>query len=305
MRYLLNNLIEYQKLHPLRFWGAIFAVVFLIIIISFLIYKKANSSKPKTKKGAKRKKSSKQKRKSTFKNNFLWPVFILFFSSLIAGVLYFNYKYNNTNYPENPFISDTGYIFGIDISAYQGKINWKKVQTSKHPIKFIFVRATMGSNGKDRYFKYNWKNIKKYHYVRGAYHYYRPNENSTTQFNNYSSVISNNEKNFIPILDVEKQSFYSKENLRKGVLNWLKLAEEYYGVKPVIYTGLTFYLKNLKGYINDYPLWIAAYSGEHRVKNIDWDFYQFTEKVYVKGIKTNVDGNNFKGSIKDLKALCK
>jgi len=40
---------------------------------------------------------------------------------------------------------------------------------------------------------------------------------------------------FPPILDIEKASPYGAENPRKGVLNWLKLGEEHYKVKPVIY----------------------------------------------------------------------
>ena len=230
---------------------------------------------------------------------------ILFLLIVFVIVLIFYFLSNSFFKPENLSISNSKYIFGIDISSYQGKINWKKMQTSKHPIKFVFIRATMGSDGKDKYFEYNWQNVKKYNYVRGAYHYYRPHENSTTQFNNYSSVVNKNENNFIPILDIEKESIYGKENLKKGILNWLKLAEKKYGVKPVVYTGLTFYLKNLKGYIDNYPLWIAAYSGKHRVKNIKWTFHQFTENVYVKGIKTKVDGNDFIGTPDELKALVK
>jgi GH25 family lysozyme M1 (1,4-beta-N-acetylmuramidase) len=82
------------------------------------------------------------------------------------------------------------------------------------------------------------------------------------------------------------------------------LAEKEYGVKPLIYTGLTFYTHNLTGYVDDYPLWIAAYSGKHRLKNVNWTFHQFTENVTVKGVRTAVDGNDFKGDLEDLKKMC-
>lgn len=59
-------------------------------------------------------------------------------------------------------------------------------------------------------------------------------------------------------------------------------------------------LHYLKEYTNDCPLWIAAYSGKHRVEGVDWAFHQFTEKVIVKDIKTSVDGNDFIGSLEDL-----
>jgi len=205
--------------------------------------------------------------------------------------------------PENTAISNTGYTFGIDVSHYQGKINWGKVKTSSHPIEYVFIRATMGKNRKDHQFLQNWKSAKKHNYVRGAYHYYRPSENSTKQFNNFKSVVKLETGDFIPILDIEKESVFGRKNLRKGILNWLKLAEETYGVKPMIYTGLSFYNHVLKGYVDNYPIWIAAYSGKHRVKNTDWMFHQFTEKVIIKGINEYVDGNDFNGTLEDLKKI--
>jgi GH25 family lysozyme M1 (1,4-beta-N-acetylmuramidase) len=96
----------------------------------------------------------------------------------------------------------------------------------------------MGINGEDRFFEENWEKAKQYNYIRGAYHYYRPNENSLKQFENFKSVVKLDKGDFIPILDIEKESKFGRENLRTGVLNWLKLAEEEYGVKPMIYTSL-------------------------------------------------------------------
>ena len=205
--------------------------------------------------------------------------------------------------PENTTISNTEHTFGIDISHYQGKINWDKVKTSSHPIEFVFIRATMGKNRKDSKYLENWNNAQKHNYVRGAYHYYRPNENSTKQFNNFKSVVRLEPGDFIPILDIEKESIFGRKNLRKGILNWLRLAEEAYGVKPMIYTSLSFYNHILKGYVDNYPIWIAAYSGKHRVKNTDWIFHQFTEKVIVNGIREYVDGNDFNGTLEDLKKM--
>jgi len=209
-----------------------------------------------------------------------------------------------TNRIENLLISRTSYLFGIDVSHYQGKINWPEVQESRHSINYVFIRATMGRNGRDKQFAYNWKQAQAHNYLRGAYHYYRPNESSTAQFRNYRSVVKLKSGDFVPILDVEKESKYGRDNLRKGVLNWLKLAEAEYGVKPVIYTGLKFYQHVLEGYVDDYPLWIAAYSGKRRVRNVDWTFHQFTDKVRVRGINEPVDGNDFVGKLDDLKAMC-
>ena len=201
--------------------------------------------------------------------------------------------------------SSSEHMFGIDISQYQGNINWGELNTSHHPIEYIFVRATCGKNKKDKKFDDNWENVKENGYLRGAYHYYRPNENSTKQFNNFKSVVTLSKGDFPPVLDIEKQSRLGSKKLLEGVLNWLKLAEEHYGVKPILYTGASFYKDYLRGHVDDCTLWIAAYSGESKLKGIDWDFHQFSEEVVIKGVEYSVDGNNFKGSMEDLKGLCK
>ena len=253
-------------------------------------------------------------KKSDTQNMSINYYLIAFFIVAIGGGLSYSYgsktkkpysrEYRHLkNRVENTAISNTGYTFGIDVSHYQGKINWGKVKTSSHPIEYVFIRATMGKNRKDHQFLQNWKSAKKHNYVRGAYHYYRPSENSTKQFNNFKSVVKLETGDFIPILDIEKESVFGRKNLRKGILNWLKLAEETYGVKPMIYTGLSFYNHVLKGYVDNYPIWIAAYSGKHRVKNTDWMFHQFTEKVIIKGINEYVDGNDFNGTLEDLKKI--
>ncbi len=229
---------------------------------------------------------------------------VLFFSGIFIGVLASIILYYSTKQEENLSISDSPYVFGIDISHYQGTINWNELRNSHHPIEYIFIRATMGVDGKDKEFKRNWKEAKSKGFLVGAYHYYRPNENSSQQFANFKSTVHFQSGDFFPVLDIEDLGKYGIDNLRIGVLNWLALAESEYGVKPIVYTGKHFYEQHLKGYIDNYPLWIASYSGKHTVDNIKWDFHQFTDQVRVNGIKTKVDGNDFNGDLNDLKGYC-
>ena len=230
---------------------------------------------------------------------------ILFLGILIIGAISLLINFLSTNDRESYHFGHSKYIFGIDISHYQGKVNWNKLQKSHHPIKYIFIRSTMGDDGIDSRFKENWKNAKEHGYLRGAYHYYRPNENSAKQFKNFSKNTVLKKGDFIPILDVEESSKLGKKNLQTGVLNWLKLAEKKYEVKPMIYSGRKFYEEQLKGVIDkSYPIWIASYSNKKKVKHINWKFHQFTERVKIKGIGGHVDGNDFQGSINDLGKMC-
>jgi len=158
----------------------------------------------------------------------------------------------------------------------------------------------MGINGKDNQFLNNWRKAKHFGYVRGAYHYYRPNENPESQFLNYKKTVRLSKGDFIPILDVEQMGRKGRKRLRQDISIWLKMAEKEYGVKPMVYTGLYFYRSHLKGHLNDYPLWVASYNRKFRIRRLNWTFHQFTDRVRVEGIKVLTDGNDFKGSMEQL-----
>jgi lysozyme len=311
MRSIYYNIIDFKEIHPIRFWILLIGVLLLFIMLVYLLKKGLLKYKKKSIRDIEMShfnpgvKNKSDKNSSGFigKTKALIGVIIgQFIIIIVLCVTFYNSKNSRV---EDPSISSSEYTFGIDVSHYQGIINWNEMRTSRHPIEFVFIRSTMGVNGVDKRFAENWEKAKEHNYVRGAYHYYRPNENSTKQFENYKSQVKIKSGDFIPILDIEKESRSGRKNLKKGVLNWLKLAEKEYGAKPMIYTGLSFYQNILKGSVDGYPLWIAAYSGKRRLKKEKWTFHQFTEKVNVKGISTTVDGNDFKGEIADLKKMCK
>lgn len=304
-----HHLLDYKIIHPIRFWVFAIGLILFLILCVYLVKKIIKRYRRQALLNRSSSSGIDEVQKGIFtsilKNHKLLLGIVvgqvLIIIVLVALVLTYNSP--SAQRMENPSISSSKHLFGIDVSHYQGKINWIEMRTSHHPIEYVFIRATMGIDGKDNRFMENWANANHNNYIRGAYHYYRPNENSAQQFENYAKSVNLINGDFIPILDIEKESKFGRENLRAGVLNWLKLAEEKYGVKPMIYTGLKFYQANLKGHIDGYPLWIAAYSGKHRVVGVDWHFHQFTEKVIVKGIKTSVDGNDFIGSMADLNNL--
>jgi len=231
---------------------------------------------------------------------------------ICIGILYFNYNSIKKAYGE--FLSfkseyfhnyeDENYTFGIDVSHYQETINWDDVRVSKHPIKFVFIRATMGENRKDKEFSNNWKGAKKANFIRGAYHYYDPNQNSTKQAQNFINSVKLHKGDFPPVLDIEELSKFGNLNLHKGLKNWLSIIENNYKVKPIIYTGLKYYQENLKSEFSNYTLWVAAYSrSKKRMNKVDWKFHQFTDKVKVYGIKSYVDGNDYNGTEEELRKI--
>jgi lysozyme len=198
--------------------------------------------------------------------------------------------------------------FGIDVSHYQGKINWDKVAKvqDSFPIYFVFVRATAGSVKVDRKYKKNWRKSKQKGFVRGAYHYYRSNENSILQANNFINTVKLQKGDLPPVLDIEDvPRIQSMENLKIGLRKWLNKVEKHYGMKPIIYSGESFYNDHLYKEFSEYTCWVANYN--FYVENIDkdWSFWQFTDKGSVRGIKEFVDVNIYNGDKEKLLQLVK
>ena len=270
----------------------------------------------------------KPKKKATvFSGKFLRYSIITFFIVLLVGVglhyrnglaYYFGFKSDKIIRAERDAkrISDVrnfqvlekheGKSIGIDVSEYQGKINWSYVDTleKKYPLHYVFIRATVGKDRKDYQFKRNWLGAKENEMIRGAYHYYRPNENSLEQAELFIKTVSLQKGDLPPVLDIEKlPKNQSVANLKLGLKRWLQAVESHYGVKPIIYTGERYYDDFLKEEFSDYLFWIANYNLYREEIAEDWLFWQFTEKASIPGIKGNVDVNIYNGDLQQLRFI--
>ena len=165
-------------------------------------------------------------------------------------------------------------------------------------LQFVFVRATAGKNKVDSKFKNNWKQAKKHQFIRGAYHYYRPNENSIQQAENFIQTVQLEPGDFPPVLDIEQlPKKQSLDSLKVGLKRWLTKVEKHYKVKPIIYSGESYYNDFLKKEFSDYSFWIANYNFWRNEPESHWLLWQFTEKAQVSGIKGAVDLNIFNGNL--------
>lgn len=195
-------------------------------------------------------------------------------------------------------------VVGFDVSQFQGKIKWDLVENvdKSFPLGFVFIRATAGRNKVDSQFKRNWLGAKKKKIIRGAYHYYRPNENSIEQANLFIKTVRLGPGDLPPVLDIEKlPKNQSIDSLKVGLKRWLDKVERHYKVKPIIYTGERYYDDFLKSEFKEYPFWIANYNFFVEDMDDNWLFWQFSEKASIPGIKGNVDLNIYNGTPKMLR----
>ena len=236
---------------------------------------------------------------------------------LFYYAMYFNKfehkKLSNSEFEEeriNRIIGDyADKTFGIDMSHYQRKedIEWDSLSIGNRsiPIKFVVLRGTMGNKSTDKHFDEFWKLAKKHNLIRGAYHFYRADEDPVMQANNFLANVKLESGDLPPILDIEKiPRRKSNEKLIEDLKIWCRIVEETYGEKPIIYTYYHYYKDFLKGHFDDYPLWLANYNDVPQpAPNDDWDFWQFTENGIVYGINTKVDVDIYNGSLWSLKRL--
>lgn len=265
-----------------------------------------------------------RKKASLFSGKLLRVSVILFFIVLFFGIAYhyrnglayyFSFKSNKISFEnaEAKRVSDVrnyqvlkkheGKAIGIDVSQFQGEIDWNLVGNieEKYPIGFVVIRATAGNDKVDGQFKTNWLEAKKKKIIRGAYHYYRPNENSLEQAALFIKTVRLQKGDLPPILDIEKlPKEQSLANLKLGLRRWLNAVEKHYKVKPIIYSGEKYYDDFLKEEFSDYLFWIANYNFYREKMEDHWLFWQFTEKGSISGIKGNVDVNVFNGDLEQL-----
>lgn len=200
-------------------------------------------------------------------------------------------------------------VHGIDVSRYQGRIDWGKVAAMESDdirVSFAFIKATEGMQLVDPYFKRNWRESREHGVLRGAYHYFKPHINGKVQARLYLKTVKHETGDLPPVVDVEEAGRLSPEKFRERLAQCLEVIEEDSGVKPIIYTGLSFYEDYLEGYFEDYPYWIAHYyHSRPRLRNdLEWQFWQHSDKGRVDGIRHKVDFNVFSGEEEALLELC-
>lgn len=198
-------------------------------------------------------------------------------------------------------------IHGIDVSKYQSVIAWeevKKMQVKQIQMGFAFIKATQGTSSTDPQFHRNWKKAKAAGMPRGAYHFFIASADGTVQANNFFNEVTLEDGDLPPVLDVEQLNGTTPEHLRTEVHEWLVLAEAHYGVKPIIYTNVDFYIRNLGKDFDDYPLWAAHYyqPGQPRISR-PWTFWQHSDQGHVNGIVGKVDFNVFNGDSMEFSKL--
>jgi lysozyme len=254
------------------------------------------------------------KRKSKKNSEKKWFIIIPCILIASAVIAYFSYKFLNieqakfVRYPAFGIdIPDSYEIHGIDVSKYQSFIDWpsvKEMKVNNIHISFAFIKATEGLGNVDKQFKRNWQKAAEAGVTRGAYHFFLATKSGKIQAKNFISTVKIKPGDLPPVLDIEQLYGVKPEKMRKEVQDWLTVVEDYYKVKPILYTYVNFYSRYLQGQFDEYPLWAAHYLEKEKPRiNRHWLFWQHNERGRVNGITKPVDFNVFNGDLSDFENM--
>ena len=197
---------------------------------------------------------------------------------------------------------------GIDVSHYQGAIDWPSVAAAGK--RFAIMKVTEGQTYVDPGYATNHAGARATGLPVSAYHFARP---MTTRgdavvqadwFVNNAALLPGD---LVPALDLEQTGGLSVSDLQAWVGAWLGEVTAKLGVRPMIYASPSFWTSSMgdttmfadQGYS---VLWIAHWGtssptlpaanwGGH-----GWTFWQYTSTGSVAGISGNVDLDRYNGS---------
>jgi len=195
---------------------------------------------------------------------------------------------------------------GIDVSYWQGEINWSQV--ANDGVDFAFVRLGDGLFF-DPEFHDNWQSAKAEGIVVGAYQYFRPGTDPEDQANLLLQEMGALQAGDLPpVLDVEDDDGYPANHVVQAIHDWMAVVEPAIGREPIIYTS-KYMWQSVAGDsydFTDYPLWAANWyvnCPDIPTPWNDWVFWQTSATGSVSGISGDVDLDVFNGDMNDLLAF--
>lgn len=219
-------------------------------------------------------------------------LFLLFWN----GVLQLNSP-SSSQYP----------VRGVDVSSYQGEIDWAVL--SRQEIQFAFIKATEGSGFTDERFAFNFSEAQKTNLRVGAYHFFSYDSPGDAQADHFIQTVGNPEGTLPPVIDLE---FYGdkeanppgRAETREQLDKMIETLEDYYGVKPILYATEKSYQLYLAGDYPDCDIWIRnVITSPSLSDGRDWTFWQFTNRMRLDGYsgeETYIDVNVFNGRQSDF-----
>lgn len=189
---------------------------------------------------------------------------------------------------------------GIDVSSWQGSINFSQVKNSG--IDFVYIKSSEGRSYIDPFFEVNYQNAKANGLKIGFYHYVtaRNTEEAEIQANFFASVIRGKEIDCKLAMDFESFGDLSVEQINEISRVFLSTLERITNSQCVIYSNSYDARAIFSSELTSYPLWVANYGVSAPESNGKWETWvgwQYTSTGRIAGISSYVDRNQFTDGI--------
>lgn len=191
-------------------------------------------------------------------------------------------------------------IKGIDVSAWQGKIDWKTV--ADYGMGFAILRITEAGNVVDSQFENNLAGCNKYNIPVGVYKYSYAMTIAEIQreARKVVSTLNGRRIQFPVFLDLEynNQRSLGSESIHKMADAFLEIVEAA-GYKFAIYCNVDWYENVICSHLKKYDFWIARYPAnddgwlQERLRPDFGVGWQYSSKAKIPGISGTVDRNVF------------
>jgi len=200
-------------------------------------------------------------------------------------------------------------IHGIDVSGWQGPVDWGAVRRSGRL--FGFAKATEGATFVDDTFAANRAGMSLAGMtLHGFYHFARPDRNSAAaEAANFLRTVGAMGPGEVPVLDLEVGA---GPGVGDWAAEWLRLVAQGTGRTPILYSYQSFLYSIPTSRLTAYPLWIASWGNDDgAIPSVapstdrwkSWTWWQYTSKSVVPGVNGHVDESLFAGTAQQLAAF--
>ena len=194
-------------------------------------------------------------------------------------------------------------VRGVDVSHYQGEIDWEVL--SSQNVDFAFIKATEGSTFTDDCFAYNFSSARSCHIAVGAYHFFSFDSPGDSQADHFIRTVIPFAGMLPPVIDLEIYGTHAVNPPDSSVVRaeldaMLAALEAHYGLKPILYATEDSYECYLLGAYEEYDIWIRNVITKPRMSdNRAWTFWQYTNRGRLYGYAGEepfIDINVFRGT---------
>lgn len=181
-----------------------------------------------------------------------------------------------------------GEAYGIDVSAYHGRIDWQQV-AGQH-VSFAYIKASEGGDFVDRRFTANWSGASRAGVPHGAYHFFSLCTPGLAQARNFLRVVPVQPGELAPALDLELSGNCSRRPARRAIetqlKDYLQAVQRAMRQAVVIYLGDDFARYYHLPMLYRHPLWLRSIL---RRPPPGWTIWQVDGYAHIPGISGDVD----------------